>query len=145
MVTIEQIMSPRVVTIEMDDRISTAKEIFDNVPFHHLVVLDENKTISGILARTDLLNALSPNLGTAAELTRDIETLNKRVHQVMAHGPITITPSLDIQSASQLMLSKGITCFPVLQDDELVGIVSWRDLLGHYCGLVKVDNNKAEN
>ena len=137
MVTIEQIMSPRVVTVEMDDRISAAKEIFDNVPFHHLVVVDENNIISGILARTDLINAISPNIGTAAELTRDLETLNKRVHQVMAHTPITVEPSLDINSASQLMLNKGITCFPVLKDDELVGIVSWRDLLAHYCDLEK--------
>ena len=55
----------------------------------------------------------------------------------MAHGPISVAPSLDIDTAAQLMLTKGITCFPVLQEDELIGIVSWRDLLGHYCGLTK--------
>ncbi|KPZ72485.1 MULTISPECIES: CBS domain-containing protein [Shewanella] len=135
MVTVEQIMSHRVVTVEMDDRLATAKDIFDNVPFHHLVVLDEHNQVSGILARADLVNAISPNLGTAAELTRDIETLQKRVHQVMAHHPITIPPELDVNSASELILSKGITCLPVLVDKEIVGIVSWRDLLAHYCGL----------
>ncbi|WP_144208550.1 CBS domain-containing protein [Shewanella donghaensis] len=138
MKTIETIMSPRVVTIDMDDRLNTAKEIFDNVPFHHLVVLDEDNKVAGILSRKDLVNAISPNIGTAAELTRDIDTLQKRVHQVMSHEPIVIAPDLSIDLAAKLILTEGITCLPVLKDKQLVGIISWRDLLAHYCHLGEV-------
>ena len=141
MTTINEIMSPRVVTIEMDDRISTAKEIFDNVPFHHLVVLDEENQVAGILSRKDLVNAISPNIGTAAELTRDIETLQKRVHQVMSHTPIIISPELSIDLAAKLILTEGITCLPVLNDKKLVGIISWCDLLAHYCHFGKLSES----
>ncbi|MEZ9537615.1 CBS domain-containing protein [Shewanella sp. 10N.286.51.B8] len=135
MKTIEHVMSPRVVTVEMDDRITIAKNIFDNMPFHHLVVKDEHNQVAGVLSRKDLFNAISPNLGTAAELTRDIDTLQKRVHQVMSHHPITIGPEITIEQASQILLTEGTTCLPVLKNQQLIGIVSWRDLLSHYCHL----------
>ena len=49
---VADIMTTRVVTIEMDDRLTLAKEIFDNVSFHHLLVVD-NEQLSGILSHRD--------------------------------------------------------------------------------------------
>lgn len=131
--TIADIMSTRVVTVEMDDRLLMAKEIFDQVKFHHLLVVDENQ-LEGVLSERDLLRAISPNLGNSAQTAKDLETLQKRVHQVMSRNPITVAPHIDIGTASQLILSNNIGCLPVLENGELVGIVTWKDLLGAYCG-----------
>jgi acetoin utilization protein AcuB len=130
--TVADIMVTRVVTIEMDDRLTLAKEIFDNVSFHHLLVIDENNTLAGILSHRDFLRALSPNIGTAAELIRDTETLQKRVHQVMSHNPITIAPHCNINQASKLLLDHDIGCLPVLENNRIVGIITWKDLLRAY-------------
>ncbi|GGQ11206.1 CBS domain-containing protein [Shewanella litoralis] len=131
-ISVADIMITRVVTIDMDDRLSLAKEIFDNVSFHHLLVLDENNHLAGILSHRDFLRALSPNIGTAAELIRDTETLQKRVHQVMSHNPITIAPHCDINLASKLILDHDIGCLPVLENNNVVGIITWKDLLKAY-------------
>jgi acetoin utilization protein AcuB len=106
------------------------KEIFDTVNFHHLLVLDENKKLGGIVSDRDLLRALSPYVGSAAETARDLATLNKRVHQIMTRHPITLRPESGISEAVNLLLMHGISCIPIV-DDKLkpVGIVSWRDLL----------------
>ncbi|WP_259397199.1 CBS domain-containing protein [Shewanella sp. SG41-4] len=124
-------MTTRVVTIDMDDRLTLAKEIFDNVSFHHLLVLDNDK-LSGILSHRDFLRALSPNIGTAAELIRDTETLQKRVHQVMTHNPFTIASHCDINIATKLILDHDIGCLPVLDNNSIVGIITWKDLLRAY-------------
>ncbi|MHB8722881.1 MAG: CBS domain-containing protein [Steroidobacteraceae bacterium] len=63
----------------------------------------------GVVSDRDLLRALSPYVGGAAETNRDLATLIKRVHQIMTRRPLTLRP----QSASA----------------EPVGILSWRDLL----------------
>jgi acetoin utilization protein AcuB len=131
-ICIADIMTTRVVTIDMDDRLTLAKEIFDNVSFHHLLVVD-NEQLSGILSYRDFLRALSPNIGTAAELIRDTETLQKRVHQVMTHNPFTIAPHCDIHQASKLILDHDIGCLPVLDNNTIVGIITWKDLLNAYC------------
>ncbi|MGX9459629.1 CBS domain-containing protein [Shewanella sp. A14] len=131
-IRIADIMTTRIVTIEMDDRLSLAKEIFDNVSFHHLIVVDDKNKLSGILSHRDFLRALSPNIGTAAELIRDTETLHKRVHQVMTKKPFSIAPHCDINQASRLILDHNIGCLPVLENNIIVGIITWKDLLNAY-------------
>jgi acetoin utilization protein AcuB len=128
---ISDIMSTRVVTIEMDDRLFMAKEIFEQAYFHHLLVIDEYKLV-GILSERDLLRALSPNLGSSAETTRDLDTLQKRAHQVMTRNPVTISAKGSVDDASRLLLEHGIGCLPVLQEDKIIGIVTWKDLLQAY-------------
>jgi acetoin utilization protein AcuB len=124
------IMTTRVVTVEMDDRLEVVKEIFDAVNFHHLLVMDEHKTLSGIVSDRDLLKALSPYVGSAAETARDLATLNKRVHQIMTRHPITLHPQSTVTEAVKLLLEHRISCIPIVDDEfKPVGIVSWRDLL----------------
>ena len=128
---VADIMVTRVVTIEMDDRLALAKEIFDQASFHHLPVVDEG-ILYGMLSERDLLRAISPHLGAIGETNRDQETLHKRVHQVMTRDPVTISPHKRIDEASELILKHGIGSLPVLEDGKLVGIVTWKDLLRAY-------------
>ena len=62
--SVAAITSRPVVTIEMDDPLSVVKEIFDNVQFHHLLVVEKGK-LFGVIFDRDLFKALSRNLGTA--------------------------------------------------------------------------------
>src|SRR6202051_3296375 len=124
------IMTSRVVTVEMDDRLEVVKEIFDTMNFHHLLVLDEHRKLGGIVSDRDLLRALSPYVGSAAETARDLATLNKRGHQIMRRHPLTPHPQSGIAEAVNLLLAHRISCIPIVDDDfKPVGIVSWRDLL----------------
>ena len=124
-------MSTRVVTIEMDDRLSVAKEIFENAPFHHLLVIEDDE-LQGVLSERDYLRALSPNIGNINETERDSETLQRRAHQVMSRNPVTIAPHKTLKEASRLMLEHDIGSLPVLKRGEIVGIITWKDLLRAY-------------
>ncbi|HXI76770.1 MAG TPA: CBS domain-containing protein [Steroidobacteraceae bacterium] len=128
--TLGKIMTARIVTVEMDDRLEVVKEIFDTMKFHHLLVVDEHKKLSGVLSDRDLLRALSPYVGSATETARDLATLNKRVHQIMTRRPITLRQESGIAEAVELLLKNRISCLPIVDDDfKPIGIVSWRDLL----------------
>jgi acetoin utilization protein AcuB len=125
-----EIMTARIVTVEMDDRLELVKEIFDTMNFHHLLVVDEHKKLSGVLSDRDLLRALSPYVGSAAETARDLATLNKRVHQIMSRHPFTLRPHSAIAAAVNLLIVHRISCVPIVDDEfKPVGIVTWRDLL----------------
>ena len=128
---VQDIMTKRVVTIEMDDKLSVVKDIFDNSKFRHLLVLEASK-LFGVVSDRDLLKAISPNLGTMTETYKDAATLNKRVHQIMSRKPITLPPSASVREAVNLFNSHRISCIPIVdQDFRPVGIVSWRDILRH--------------
>ncbi|MCE9942532.1 MULTISPECIES: CBS domain-containing protein [Aeromonas] len=125
---IKEIMTTRVATVSMDDRLGVIKEIFEQAHFRHLLVLEE-EVLVGVISDRDLLRALSPYLDTDAEMNRDTETLNRRAHQIMSRQPITISPESSLQAASAIMLEQHVSCLPVLENGALVGIVSWKDLL----------------
>lgn len=128
--TLGDIMTAQIVTVAMDDRLEVVKEIFDTHKFHHLLVVDEYRKLSGVLSDRDLLRALSPYVGSAAETSRDLATLNKRVHQIMTRHPFTLHPQAGIGEAVNLLLKNRISCVPIVDEDFTpVGIVSWRDLL----------------
>lgn len=126
---IKSLMQTRVVTVEMDDTLSLIKEIFDNTHFHHLLVV-ENGKLKGVISDRDLLKAISPNLGTAAELPRDIACLRKHAHQIMSHTPITLNPDALINDAVNVLMTHPISCIPIIDAlKHIRGIITWHDLI----------------
>jgi acetoin utilization protein AcuB len=124
------IMTARVVTVEMDDQLDVVKRIFDSLNFHHLLVVDDRKKLTGVVSDRDLLKALSPYVGSATENARDVATLNKRVHQIMSRKLHTLQPRAALGEAMQLFLEHRISCIPIVNEElKPVGILSWRDVL----------------
>lgn len=124
-----EIMTKRVVTVTLDDRLSTVKEIFDHAKFHHLLVVEDG-ALCGVVSDRDLLKALSPNLGTAVESWKDAATLNKQVHQIVSRKLVTLGEEADVKEAARLFLSHNISCIPIVDAAmRPAGILSWRDIL----------------
>ncbi len=126
--TVDSIMVTRVVTVEMDDSLDEVRGIFQKSNFHHLLVSSDNH-LMGVVTEKDLWKAVSPYVGTLSETERDVATLNKRVHQIMKRNHPTVTRQTSIEEAAHLILDEGISCLPVLSEDETIeGIVSWKDI-----------------
>lgn len=123
---VNEVMTTRLVTVEMDDRLPAIKQILSEGSFHHLLVVEDG-VLQGVISERDLLRVLSPYLGTDAESVRDIETAQRRAHQVMTHSPITISPSLSIKKALALMVKHDIGCLPVLEADKMIGVFTIHD------------------
>lgn len=51
------------------------------------------------------------------------------VSSVMTNHPITISPEANLNEIVELMTSKNLKRFPVLDGDKIVGVVSRRDLI----------------
>lgn len=122
-------MQKRVVTVDMDCSLWEVKMIFDNTRFHHLLVIEKNRLV-GVISDRDYLKAASPNLGTAAETTKDTATLNKRAHQIMSRKLHTLDEEATVLDAILLFNQKPISCIPVVDSERHIkGILSWRDIM----------------
>ena len=127
---VQDIMSKRVVTVSLDDRLHVVKKIFDSTHFHHLLAIEDDGTLYGVVSDRDLLRALSPFIGSTVETVRDAATLNKAVHQIMTRKPITLPPEASVADAIRVFLAHPVSCIPIVDAQFVpVGIVSWRDVL----------------
>jgi acetoin utilization protein AcuB len=129
---LKSIMKTDVATVGMDVPLRSISRMFKEKKFHHVVVVEDGE-ICGIISEADLLRASSPFLNTPSEQNRDLATLIRRAHQIMSRHPITITADADIEDAVGMILDKQISCLPVVSTGgQLVGIVTWKDLLKAY-------------
>ena len=123
------IMTTRVVTLEMDDTLEVVKEIFENTRFHHLPVV-EGKKLRGIISDRDFAKHISPFISTLSERTQDVNTLKKKAHQIMSRSLITASKDTSIKDATQILLKTNVSCLPVTSEEGVLeGIVTMRDLL----------------
>ena len=126
---IEAIMTTSVVTVEMDDSLKVIKDIFDNVSFHHLLVVESGK-LFGVISDRDLLRVISPNVGSIHETEKDLASLNKRAHQILTRRPVTLTKESTVGDAIKIFNEHTLSCIPVVDEaSKPVGLVSWRDVL----------------
>lgn len=120
--TIGQFMSTDLFTLKPDDLIDLAASVMDWRHIRHVPVEDEEGRLIGLVTHRGLLRIL--NMGDRAN--RDYPTT---VREVMIENPVTVSPSTSSLEAIHLMRSNRVGCLPVVQNDELVGIVTSYDFL----------------
>lgn len=127
--TLETIMTKHVISVSMDETLRDIRRIFDQYKFHHVVVLD-NCQLAGVISDRDLLMNISPFVGKVSERTMDAASLNRHAHQIMSRNVVTAPPETPIADAALMILNNHISCLPIVdENDAVVGIVTWRDLL----------------
>ena len=116
-------MSSKVITIDVNDRISKVEQLFDAHNIHHLLVVEGGKLV-GIISTDDLLKAYRS----------DGEKLTK-VSEIMTPNPMTIEQDDNLGLAADIILANRFHALPVMDGLELVGIITGHDLIRCYYDL----------
>ena len=114
------------VTISPDASLVEARQLIHEKGTRHLVVVDENRNVVGIVTERDLREAAPP------DSTRKI---NVSVFMTPKESLIWITPDTMIEEAVQLLHDHEIRCLPVLEEGRLYGIFTETDALSHLVDL----------
>ena len=112
------IMSTMVFTVQENDLANLATSIMEWNNIHHVPVENDEGRLSGILTWTH-----------ASKYRNDDNNVALLVEDIMEKDVITVNSDTPIKEAIQLMKKNEIGCLPILQKDELIGIVTIKDLL----------------
>jgi CBS domain-containing protein len=87
----------------------------------------------GVVSERDLLRASLSNLAHRSDERRAfLEGVD--IAQVMSAPPVTVGPDASVEEAACVMADRKIGCLPVVDGDELVGLVTETDLLRYFAG-----------
>ena len=115
--TARDLMSSPVRTIRPDTTIEQAQRILFRYGHSGVSVVDERGTLVGIISRRDLDLALHHGFSHAP------------VKGYMSRNLKTITPNTTLPEIESLMVTYDVGRLPVIEDSELIGIVTRTDVL----------------
>jgi acetoin utilization protein AcuB len=116
------------VTAKKDDSFRYALKLIRKEGIRHLPVI-ENKRVVGIVTDRDLRQA-APSPATTLEV-HELNFLLERlkIEAIMTKKVITVGQDTNLLEAARLLLTHKIGCLPVVDGDELVGIITEGDML----------------
>lgn len=124
---IKKIKTSKIIYVSPSDTMMKVEEIFESLPIHHILVL-ESETLRGIISKSDLLRVYR---SFAAEGTIP-DRHNLKAEDIMTADPITLDTEDTIGLAADIFLLNKIHSIPVLNGDQLSGIITNHDLI-KYC------------
>lgn len=119
-------MSSHVLTVTPTSTIADALTLARAERIRHLPVVDAGRLV-GIVTERDLRSAVPAAWADADEYRKTIAS--KIVRDAMTAAVITATPTTPVEEASKMMHENRIGCLPVIDGQELVGIITETDLL----------------
>jgi len=120
-------MSSPVITVTPETSLTEARKIIDEKKIRALPVTKNGKLV-GIITKRGLLR-FDLTILENDSWNQGMEVKQQSVGEVMTLKPITLTPETLIPKAARIMLENKITALPVVEDSELVGILTNSDLL----------------
>jgi CBS domain-containing protein len=116
--TVGQFMSTDLFTVSPDDLIDLAASVMDWRHIRHVPVEDQEGRLVGLITHRGLLRMM---INSSTKLTT--------VREIMVPDPVTVSPSTSSLEAMELMRNHRVGCLPVVEGDQLVGIITSYDFL----------------
>jgi acetoin utilization protein AcuB len=132
---VRQIMKQDITTLRSDDPISLALATMKKNKIRHIPIVNESNQLIGIVTERDVKDA-SPSI-FQLELKEDF--LNKPIKEIMSTDLITGHPLDFVEEVAAIIIDNKIGCLPILQDQQLVGLITESDLLHTFVKLTGAD------
>lgn len=126
---VSHVMTKDVVTLDLSDPISKARQLFESSGIHHLPVVSGDELI-GLLTWSDFLRISFGEFGN-----QDVRSLDAMLDHtyslkdVMKSDPITMPATGTVRDAAQILSTRGFHSVPVVDGKKLAGIVTSTDLI----------------
>ncbi|HUJ87300.1 MAG TPA: CBS domain-containing protein [Burkholderiales bacterium] len=113
-----RIKGNRLLSVEPSERVTQAARTMAEQNLGSLVVIERGRMV-GMLSFHEIMEALAARGGALGEL---------EVGEIMERDPVSTRPDMEVNDLRRTMLESGARYLPVLQDDKLLGVISFRDV-----------------
>jgi len=121
---VHQIMEDAVFTCSPKTTGIAVAQLLTERNFGSVPVVDEKRTLLGLISEFDLLKAMTKGQGLAKLTTQDIMTPEEEL--------VTVTEDTPIMDLTKILQESHLIRVPVVKGKTLVGIVARRDIVFGY-------------
>ena len=131
----KDLMTKNLITLPEHEIMTTVAQTFDEFGFHHIPILNDNSDLVGIISRTDIERL---KLSASIFKTKKQEEYNQALFEclmvkyVMTKNVTHLRPEDSIRKAYEIFRENKFHAIPIVDGNELVGIVTPLDLLHHF-------------
>lgn len=126
---VRDLMSTKVVSAPVGTPVEVAHELMRDGGFRHLPITGSDGRLVGILSDRDLRGVGAFFKDTASGIDEYLVTEPTTVEKIMVANPITVSPDATVSMAVKIIRDKRIGCLIVTESGEMVGILSYLDVL----------------
>ncbi len=126
---VRDLMTTSVVSAPFGTPVQEAYELMREGRFRHLPVLDKKGRLAGILSERDLRGVGAFFKDERSGIDEFLVTDPTTVEKIMVANPITVSPDTSVSTAVKIIRDKRIGCLIVTEGDQMVGILSYLDVL----------------
>ena len=127
---IKDIMTKEVVSVFPDDSFEKIRNLFNTHSFHHLPVITKNGTVIGIISKDNWLVSLKKVSVESSGKTWNHKYLDSlTAEEVMTRDPMVLDPDDTIGLAADIFLANKFHALPIVEDNQLLGLLTSHDLL----------------
>jgi CBS domain-containing protein len=120
-VRIKNVMKTRnLVSVRPEDDLAMAMQIMRWAGVRHLPVVSRHQVV-GVFTERDFLRYQAETGGNGS---------GEPVRRFMSAPAEVVSPEDDLVRAAAVMVARGVSCLPVVEDGELVGMLTTTDLVG---------------
>lgn len=117
--SIATLMSRRLHSVDMDDTVAQVEALFTQQRLSWVLVLEERRSIVGVISASDLLQFHAQN--------RDAEAV--RAWQLCTYKPVSVDLATPLSDVARTMLEQHIHHVVVMNGDAIAGVVSSFDFV----------------
>lgn len=129
---VRDLMTDHVLTIRPSDSVELIYDTMGERSIRHLVVVDEEGDLVGVVSHRDLLRRTVVERGVLPLSMERDELRRMRVEEVMTSEVETAEPDHPLHEAAQRMFDNKIGCLPVVEGYKVVGLLTESDFVRHF-------------
>lgn len=137
---VRDLMTDHVTCITTDMSFTQACRLFTSLHIHHLPVKDHNDKLIGMFSATDSIYALNNMvIYKNVKSEDDINEMLKVAEVMTSNKVITLRSDDELTKAIQILQENDLNSIPIVDDGNLIGILTSTDMLKAFRKLIPLD------
>lgn len=126
---VRDLMTEKVYSIKADEDLARLNDLMSDIRIRHVPVVNDEGELVGIVSQRDLLRSALDTEGTLPFSEQRELLKNTTVREIMVTDVETTDPNQDLQEAGRILLENKLGCLPVIEGNQLVGILTEADFV----------------